>query len=144
MILQREQRPGDDLGIRQALLAHQGRADAGDHCDEIVVGKSLRIHQRDTRSAVVQGEKIDVGEIRIAAAAGAEDPGAGCQRFELVAPDLAHQTSADAVRVDPLKGWSAGPRAAWPTDQRCGHTRRSAPQAEAASSEDQVVSPSPR
>src|SRR5687768_10381667 len=143
MILQGEKRAGDDLGIRQALLSDEGRADTG---DEIVVREVLRIHQRDARTAVVKAEKVDVGEVGIAAAAGAEDPGAGRQRFELVAPDLAHhcETSADAVRSDPLKGWSAGPRAAWPMVQRAGHSRRSAPQAEAASSDDQRASPAPR
>jgi hypothetical protein len=117
------------------------RADPGDQGDRIVVGELLRIHQRDARTAVVQGEKVDVGEVGIAAAAGAEDPGTGRQRFELVASDLAHHRETDAVRDDPLKGWSAGPRAAWPIDQCSGHSRRSAPQAEAASSDDQFASP---
>ena len=145
MLLHGAQRPGGELRIGQALLPDQRRADAGDHGDEVVVGKVLRIHQRDARAVVVEAAEVDIGEIGIAAAAGAQDPGAGRQRFELVAPDLAHhQTSADIVRVDPLKGWSAGPRAAWPMDQHCGHTRRSAPQAEAASSDDQRFSPALR
>lgn len=106
MILQRKQRPGDDLGIGQALLSHQGCAYAGDHGDEVVVGEILWIHQRDARAAVIQGEEVDVGEVRIAATAGAEDPGAGRQRFELVALDLPHHrwTSADTERFVPLKG----------------------------------------
>ena len=74
--------------------ADQRRADAGHEGDPVVVGKVHRIQERDAHAVVVEAAEVEIGEIGIAAAASAEDPGAGRQRFELVAPDLAHQDGA--------------------------------------------------
>ena len=90
MALQRQHRLGREARVRQPLAADQRRADAGDDRHRVVVGQLFRIQQRDARALPRTGLQIEQRQVGIAAAAGAENPGAGRQRFELVAFDRAH------------------------------------------------------
>ena len=75
---------GDVAAVGEALLPDQRRPHVGDDRDEIVVGEVERRHQLDAVPRGIQPAHVEQTEIRAAAAAGAEDPGADCQRLDVV------------------------------------------------------------
>jgi hypothetical protein len=85
------QRDGARQGatVGQPLLADQRRAHVGDDTHPIVIGKVGRVHELHAIAFAVEGAHVQQWQVGIAAAAGAEDPGADGQRFDVVGGDIA-------------------------------------------------------
>ncbi len=81
---------GDVAAVGEALLADQRRPHVRNHCDPIVVGEVERRHQPDTVPFGVKPAHVQEPEIGTPATAGAEDPGADRQRFDVVERQFAH------------------------------------------------------
>ena len=75
---------GDVAAVGEALLPDQRRAHVGDDRDPVVVGEIERRHQLDPVPLGIKPAHVEEAEIRAAAAAGAEDPGADREAFDVV------------------------------------------------------------
>ena len=75
--------------IAEALLPDQRRAHVGDRGDPIVVGQLRRRHELHAVTLLVEGAHVQKAEIGAAAAAGAQNPGADGERFDVVQRDVA-------------------------------------------------------
>ena len=69
--------------VVQALLADQRCTHVRHHGDEVVVVQVHRVHQRDTAAVGIELAHVQVVEVGAATAAGAQDPSAYGQRFDL-------------------------------------------------------------
>jgi hypothetical protein len=78
---------GDRVRVGEPLLADQRGAHVGDDRDIVVVGQIHRIHERDDGALAIELPHVEQGEIGTAATAGAENPGADGERFDLFGGD---------------------------------------------------------
>src|SRR5204863_9813304 len=91
--------------VDEPLLAHQRRAHVGNDRDVVVVFERLRIHQEYARTLAIEPAHVDEAMIGAAPAAGAQDPGADRQRFDIVAVEISHGAPPCGVR-EPAPGTS--------------------------------------
>ena len=82
--------------VGQAFLADQRRAHVGDDAYPVVVGEIGRIHQLHAIAFAIERTHVQERQVGIAAAAGAENPGADGERFDVVGGDVA-QTHANTL-----------------------------------------------
>jgi hypothetical protein len=75
--------------VGQALLADQWRAHVGHRAHPVVVGEVGRIHQPHAMAVAIESPHVEQRQIGVAAATGAEDPGADSQRLDVVYRKLA-------------------------------------------------------
>ena len=80
---------GQGAAVGQPLLADQRCAHVGDDAHPVVVGEVRRVHELDAIAFTIEGAHVQQRQIGIAATAGAEDPGADGQRFDVVGRDIA-------------------------------------------------------
>ena len=78
---------GDVAAVGEAFLANQRRPHVGHHRDPVVVGEIQRRDQFDAVPLGIEPPHVEEPEIRAAAAAGAEDPGADREAFDVVEGD---------------------------------------------------------
>ena len=79
----------DGLMIGQPLDADERRAHVGDDADPVVVAKVRGRHELDATALAIEHPHVEQRQIGIAAAAGAQDPGADRERFDIVLGDFA-------------------------------------------------------
>ncbi len=89
------------LGVGEALLADERRAHVGDDGDQVVVGQLGRVHQPAHDALPVELAHVQERQVRAAAAAGAQDPGADGEALDLVRGDGPHQNPVNSSR--PMK-----------------------------------------
>ncbi len=89
MLFHQRHGAGDGAAVGQPFLADQRRTHVRHRRDPVVVGELLRRHQLHTTALLVEGPHVQQAEIRAAAAAGAQHPGANGQRFDVVERDVA-------------------------------------------------------
>src|SRR5262249_4147391 len=101
--------------IGQPLLADQRGPHVGDHGHEVVVVELGGVHQLADDALLVELAHVEEGQVRAAAAAGAQDPGADGQALDLVHGDRSHQnpvnSSSPMKRAMPRTSASATPMA---------------------------------
>jgi hypothetical protein len=115
--LHRQHRPGDHAWVGEPLLADQWRAHLRDHRDQIVVGELQRVDQRDPAALTAELLDVEQAVIGIAAAAGAEDPGAGGEVLQLVLGDDA-AAHAGGAPSNTERNSRSKPKARGPTWRR--------------------------
>src|SRR5437660_686757 len=118
VLLHHPHRALDGARIGEPLLADQRRTHVGDDGHEVVVGEVHRIHQPHDHALAVEPAPVQQREVRAAAAAGAQDPGADRERLDLGGADVTerrHQkpvnSSSPTTRAMPSTTTSATPMA---------------------------------
>ncbi len=101
MLLHQRHRAGDGAAVGQAFLVDQRRAHVGHGGNQVVVGEILRLQQRDAAPLCVEPAHIEQAEIGAAAAAGAQNPGADGEAFDIVGGQLARAHSSNSPIVRP-------------------------------------------
>ena len=87
---------GEGEAVGQPFLADQRRTHVGDGADPVVVGEVGRIHELHAMAVAIERAHVEQRQIGIAAAAGAQHPGADGQRFDVVEREFA-QTHANTL-----------------------------------------------
>ena len=100
-VLERPHRRRREFGVRQTLLAGKRRSHGRDHGNEIVIVELSGINEIDCHATAVEGIEIEPAIIGTAATTGAQDPGAGGERRDVVFVKCAH-----ACQVFPRNGYS--------------------------------------
>src|SRR5206468_3257824 len=118
VVLHHPHRALDRARIGEPLLADERRAHVGDDGHAVVVGEVHRVHQPHDDAVAVEAAHVEQREVRAAAPAGAEDPGADGERLDLGGADVAgrgHQkpvnSSRPTTRAMPSTTTSATPMA---------------------------------
>ena len=79
---------GNGLMVGQPLDADERRAHVGDDADPVVVTEVRGRHELDATALAKEHPHIEHRQIGIAAAAGAQNPGADGERFDIVLGDV--------------------------------------------------------
>ena len=85
--------------VGEPLLADERRPHIRDHCHPIFVGEVERRHHGHAMSLGIEPPHVEEPQIGAAAAPGAEDPSADCQRLKVLEREFFHRApdSKDAV-----------------------------------------------